>query len=102
MSPDLTGAVWSKSSYSGGSEGQCVGVANVISTYRGIAIRDSKDPTGPALLFAPDAFNRFVASSRRGWCNGCDGAARAVSADRHRLADGRRFLGPGEYGQHVL
>ncbi|MBK3572692.1 DUF397 domain-containing protein [Streptomyces sp. MBT65] len=47
MSPDPTDAVWSKSSYSGGSEGQCVEIANVISTHRGIAIRDSENPSGP-------------------------------------------------------
>jgi hypothetical protein len=47
---DLSGAVWRKSSRSGDNGGQCVEVAHVTG---GAAIRDSKNPTGPILLFAP-------------------------------------------------
>ncbi|MCQ1577162.1 DUF397 domain-containing protein [Streptomyces parvus] len=63
--PQLDGAVWQKSSYSGSSEGQCVECADVTLTHSGIAVRDSKDPAGAALLFAPAAFNGFIAAVKR-------------------------------------
>lgn len=43
MIPDFSGAVWRKSSRSGGNGGACVELANIG------AIRDSKNPSGPAL-----------------------------------------------------
>jgi uncharacterized protein DUF397 len=43
MTPDLSAAVWRKSSYSGGNGGACVELANIG------AIRDSKNPAGPTL-----------------------------------------------------
>jgi hypothetical protein len=43
MTPDLSAAVWRKSSRSGGNGGACVELANLG------AIRDSKNPTGRAL-----------------------------------------------------
>lgn len=43
MTPDLSNAVWRKSTRSGGNGGACVELANLG------AIRDSKNPTGPAL-----------------------------------------------------
>jgi hypothetical protein len=43
MTPDLSRAVWRKSSYSGGNNGACVELANIG------AIRDSKNPTGSTL-----------------------------------------------------
>ncbi|MEV7908221.1 DUF397 domain-containing protein, partial [Streptomyces anulatus] len=46
---DLSIASWRKSSLSGGNGGQCVEVAaNLPGT---VAVRDSKNPTGPKLLF---------------------------------------------------
>lgn len=57
---ELSSAVWRKSSRSG-AVGQCVEVAFLNSG--GIATRDSKNPTGPALVFTPaewDAFTRGV------------------------------------------
>ncbi|MFI1866436.1 DUF397 domain-containing protein [Streptomyces jumonjinensis] len=59
MANALGGAVWKKSSYSGGSEGQCVEVADVRA-HGGIAVRDSKNPTGPILLMTPEVFIRFL------------------------------------------
>jgi Domain of unknown function (DUF397) len=56
MSSDLTGAVWRKSSYSSGN-GQCVEVAVL---GEAVAMRDSKNPSGPALLFTPDEFSAFI------------------------------------------
>jgi hypothetical protein len=54
--PDLTNAPWRKSSYSS-AEGQCVEVAALPGT---VATRDSKDPDGPALLFAPGEWHAFI------------------------------------------
>ncbi|MEV0487250.1 DUF397 domain-containing protein [Streptomyces sp. NPDC050508] len=65
----LDGAVWRKSSYSGDSQGQCVEVADVLRTHAGIAVRDSKNPTGPILLFAPEAFATFVDDAVQGLVN---------------------------------
>ncbi|MFI0776278.1 DUF397 domain-containing protein [Streptomyces sp. NPDC021212] len=65
MARQLKGAVWRKSSYSGSSEGQCVECADVSSTHSGIAVRDSKAPEGPALLFAPEGFNEFITAVKR-------------------------------------
>ncbi|MEU5547575.1 DUF397 domain-containing protein [Streptomyces sioyaensis] len=58
--PDLTGAAWFKSSYSDGGQ-QCIEVADLRATSRrSVALRDSKDPEGPALLIAPDQFAAFT------------------------------------------
>lgn len=55
---DLSGAVWRKSSRSGNSGGQCVEVADNLPGV--VAIRDSKDPNGPALVIHPAAFRAFT------------------------------------------
>ena len=55
---DVTGAVWRKSSYSGGNGGNCIQVAGLPGT---IAVRDSKDPDGPALLFTAAEWAAFTA-----------------------------------------
>ncbi|NIL43712.1 DUF397 domain-containing protein [Salinispora arenicola] len=54
---DLSNARWKKSTRSGTSE--CVEVAGNLSGV--VGVRDSKDPTGPALLFGPAAWRAFVA-----------------------------------------
>jgi Domain of unknown function (DUF397) len=58
----LPGVAWRKSSYSGENGGNCVeigeGIANVT------PVRDSKDPHGPALVFANDAWTAFVSAVR--------------------------------------
>ncbi|MFE4665272.1 DUF397 domain-containing protein [Streptomyces sp. NPDC056734] len=55
--PDsLASAHWIKSSYSSG-EGQCVEVAAVDCS---IAARDSKNPTGPVLVFAREDWAGFI------------------------------------------
>ena len=46
---------WRKSSYSG--NGNCIEVAT---PETGMAVRDSKDPKGPALHFTADAWAAFV------------------------------------------
>ncbi|MCQ4044336.1 DUF397 domain-containing protein [Streptantibioticus rubrisoli] len=48
---------WRKSSYSGSNAGQCVEVAACPTA---IHVRDSKDPEGPALTFAPAEWSAFL------------------------------------------
>ncbi|MFJ9893582.1 DUF397 domain-containing protein [Streptomyces sp. NPDC091280] len=57
---DLPGATWITSSYSGSDQSQCVEVADVRPLFGRIAVRDSKNPAGPALLFTPAEFTAFV------------------------------------------
>jgi hypothetical protein len=61
MTVDLAQASWHKSSYSG-ANGDCVEVARNLPGA--VAVRDSKDPAGPALVVAPAAWNAFVAGLR--------------------------------------
>jgi len=81
---DLTGAAWRKSSYSGNNGGNCVEVAYLWrkSSYSGnnggacvevarnvpdvVAVRDSKDPSGPALILSADQWAGFIARIRSG------------------------------------
>ncbi|PKW19151.1 DUF397 domain-containing protein [Saccharopolyspora spinosa] len=52
------GAVWRRSSYSGPNGGACVEVGGLGASMTGV--RDSKDPSGPALLFGADAWDGFL------------------------------------------
>jgi len=81
---DLTGAVWRKSSYSGSNGGNCVEVAEVwrkssysasnggdcvevaVAPPAAVAVRDSKDPDGPKLIFTPAAWAAFTTALRNG------------------------------------
>ena len=56
---DLAGAAWHKSSYSGNNGGDCVEVADNLRDV--VAVRDSKDPEGPVLLFSPGQWRAFAA-----------------------------------------
>ncbi|MET8042997.1 DUF397 domain-containing protein [Micromonospora sp. NPDC005215] len=60
---DLAGATWRKSTRSGGSGGNCVEVADNLPGV--VGVRDSKDPSGPALAFAPAAWATFVGDVQR-------------------------------------
>ncbi|MFE2550745.1 DUF397 domain-containing protein [Streptomyces sp. NPDC059355] len=55
----LGSAAWRKASYSGSNGGECVEVA---AQPCGVAVRDSKHPEGPAFTVAPAAFAAFVRS----------------------------------------
>jgi hypothetical protein len=56
---DLTHADWRKSSYSGTNGGNCVEVAHNLPGV--VAVRDSKNPGGPALVFTPADWEAFTA-----------------------------------------
>lgn len=60
---DLTGAVWRKSSRSGPWTDNCVEVAFVDGA---IAVRDSKNPTGPVLVFTQSEWDAFVDGAKDG------------------------------------
>ncbi|WP_406274042.1 DUF397 domain-containing protein [Nocardia sp. NBC_00881] len=58
MNTDLSGVNWFKSSYSS-SQSECVEVAWLVEG--GVGVRDSKHPTGPALIFTPGEWDAFTA-----------------------------------------
>lgn len=71
QSPDLSHAKWRKSSHSG--NGSCVDVAPVpgagsaaVESCDVIAVRDSKDRSGPALTFTTRQWRSFAAGIKAG------------------------------------
>ncbi|MEQ4300109.1 DUF397 domain-containing protein [Plantactinospora sp. B6F1] len=56
---DLTSAQWRKSTRSGSNGGDCVEVADNLADV--VAVRDSKDQSGPVLTFSPYTWSAFVA-----------------------------------------
>jgi hypothetical protein len=60
---DLHGVHWLRSSYSTGAN-NCVETARpATGPWAGLlAVRDSKDPAGPALLFSPESWTAFTAA----------------------------------------
>jgi hypothetical protein len=60
---NLSGAQWHKSTRSG-SSGDCVEVADNLPGV--VAVRDSKDPAGLALIFTSDEWKAFVGGIRDG------------------------------------
>ncbi|KUN41896.1 DUF397 domain-containing protein [Streptomyces longwoodensis] len=64
-STTLTGVRWLRSSRSTGAN-NCVETARpATGPYAGLlAVRDSKDPAGPALLFSPESWAGFTAAFR--------------------------------------
>jgi hypothetical protein len=61
--PDLSSALWRKSSRSGSSGDNCVEVAGLSA---GVAVRDSKDLGGPVLTFGRAEFGSLVRDIRMG------------------------------------
>lgn len=55
---DLSRADWRKSSFSNGNGGNCVEVARNLPGL--VAVRDSKDRSGPALIFTTAEWRAFV------------------------------------------
>ncbi|MCP2260012.1 protein of unknown function (DUF397) [Streptoalloteichus tenebrarius] len=65
LAPDLTlSAPWRKSTRSNNGAHNCVEVAPAAGAAA--AVRDSKNPNGPALLFAPSTFHAFVNTIKTG------------------------------------
>lgn len=56
--PDLAHANWRKSTRSGPNDSNCVEVAGLVGAT---AVRDSKDPGGPVLLFDRQNWAAFLA-----------------------------------------
>ncbi|MFD0887968.1 DUF397 domain-containing protein [Streptosporangium algeriense] len=63
MEADLSGAVWRKASLSSDNGGDCVEMAVAGPLF---ALRDSKDPDGPKLLFTRTAWRAFLGEVRLG------------------------------------
>jgi Domain of unknown function (DUF397) len=59
---ELPDVHWRKSSYSGPTGGNCVEAATLAQA--GIAVRDSRRPAGPALVFTAGAWEAFVGRCR--------------------------------------
>lgn len=60
---DLSTAVWRKSSFSDGGPNNCLEVADQFPGL--IPVRDSKNPTGPALVITASAWATFIRSVRK-------------------------------------
>lgn len=54
---------WRKSSRSTDTGDACVEVAEFVA---GVAVRDSKDPDGPKLVFCPSAWQAFATQVKNG------------------------------------
>ncbi|GAA3368551.1 hypothetical protein GCM10020367_07360 [Streptomyces sannanensis] len=53
-------AAWRKSTYSGGDSGDCLEVNDTCPAC--VPVRDSKNPHGPAVVFTSPAWTSFVAA----------------------------------------
>ncbi|GAA2984505.1 DUF397 domain-containing protein [Streptosporangium longisporum] len=58
MDRELSEATWVKSSLSGGNGGECVEVARLSGAW--VGVRDSKDPSGPALVLTSGQWAAFT------------------------------------------
>ena len=65
--PDLTRAAWRKSSRSSGGGSNCIEIARPSAR---IAIRDSKDPEGAALIVTSVVFRELTDGIRRSTVSG--------------------------------
>jgi hypothetical protein len=61
--PEISAQGWYKSSYSAQAN-ECVETGRI--TAGGMAVRDSKNPNGPALVFPADAWAAFVTAVKTG------------------------------------
>lgn len=62
-SSDLPGAVWRKSSFSNG-QAECVETSEL--TDGSMAVRDSKDKSGPVHVFLSAGWSAFIEGVKRG------------------------------------
>jgi Domain of unknown function (DUF397) len=63
MTPNLSRAIWHKSSRSGGNGGNCVEVAELDTA---VAVRDSKHPDKGMLVFSRSEWSSFVDAAKKG------------------------------------
>jgi Domain of unknown function (DUF397) len=61
---EVTTARWVKSSYSGPTGGNCVEVASL--TDGNVAVRNSRHPSGPALVFPAPEWDAFTGGTKNG------------------------------------
>lgn len=61
---DLTGAVWNKSSRSSPNGQNCVEVARNLPGI--VAVRDSKNPDGPRMVFTQSTWHAFIEHAQEG------------------------------------
>jgi hypothetical protein len=61
---DLAGVQWRKSRSSGPEGGNCVEVARLADGQ--VAVRNSRYPAGPALLFTPSEWDAFLGGAKEG------------------------------------
>jgi hypothetical protein len=61
---DLTGAVWRKASFSGSNGGNCVEIARNLPGI--VALRDSKHPDRPPLVFSAAEWEAFFRGAKSG------------------------------------
>ena len=59
---ERTGLVWRKAQVSN-NNGGCVEIASTVGK---IALRDSKDPRGPMLVYTPVEWNAFLDGAKKG------------------------------------
>ncbi|MGN9837945.1 DUF397 domain-containing protein [Nonomuraea sp. H19] len=64
LTRELNTATWRKSTRSGPDGGNCVEVAELSGGRRGV--RDSKNPTGPALVFTHGEWDAFIGGVKAG------------------------------------
>ena len=73
---DLTGAAWRRASSSDDADEASVEIAFVAGSKEGseqvIAMRDSRQPDGPVLIFTPDEWRAFTAGVQDGEFERCD------------------------------
>jgi hypothetical protein len=61
--PDLSRVTWRKSRRSSGNGGECIEVAHLPGA---VGVRDSKNPTGPALVFTAQRWSAFHTALKNG------------------------------------
>ena len=62
--PELRGARWQKSSFSGNGNNNCVEMARLAGGD--IAVRNSRDPDGPALIYTRAEVEALIRGARNG------------------------------------
>ncbi|MFF3910521.1 DUF397 domain-containing protein [Streptomyces sp. NPDC001848] len=61
---EINGAVWVKSTHSNATGGNCVEVTALPGG--GVAVRNSRDPQGPALVYSRAEMTAFLAGAKDG------------------------------------